>query len=703
MSRSLSRQLALLFGLGLLVTLIVGGVGIFGARDITRTVSDARQQDVPNALSALDLSGSAAHFQLLAMAYLGQDLLDEDTAEQIVHARTELTSSLEGTATSPSDIEAFAARLDEALMAHDALGRLVFRFEGRTFTLVDFLNRIAVEQATYLRTVNEAARFRVFDGVPLDPKETTFSRWRATYSAPDAEFQALLDDVASREAALIEYVAEKLASDPERAEAQFIRMQSRRLPPLQRSLDALIAETQGRFADLSAQKAAAVAALRSEISQITEDAAVTQREAMSALTNAIDAAEKEGQLISITVVIALVAGAIVALGATTYAIRGIGRPLARLSGVITSFGDGKFEAEVPYVTRADELGTIARASAQFRDGQIWAQDARAEEERRSQEQKASLQVLASHLVRLSNGDLTCRIEGFLPQEYKSIRMDFNETVIALTRAITDITGSAKQIDSSVHEIANATDDLARRTESSAASLHETGETLSRLTQLVAGAARDAAEASDMAGAAKLRAEESSPVLKDSAIAMSDISASFEKIVQIVDLVDDIAFQTNLLALNAAVEAARAGEAGRGFGVVAHEVQSLAQRSAEAADDIRTIISESGENVSRGVSLVNGAVDRIEGIVEAVDQVATVIRQIASASQEQSLGITDINDAVEKLSVATQQNAAVFEQTSAATRSLTEEASILSQLTARFTIDEEGHLVPQPKSATQAAA
>ncbi|MBW4710308.1 methyl-accepting chemotaxis protein [Roseobacter sp. YSTF-M11] len=309
----------------------------------------------------------------------------------------------------------------------------------------------------------------------------------------------------------------------------------------------------------------------------------------------------------------------------------------------------------------------------------------AERKARADEQAAVVDALAQSLRRLSTGDLSHRIETEFPGTYEALRQDYNAALETLADLIRRIGESSGMIDASSSEIAASSLDLSRRTENAAATLEETAAALSELTSSVTSAARGATEASATVDTVKKDTETSREVMHQAVAAMGEIEDSSTKIAKIVEVIDSIAFQTNLLALNAGVEAARAGDAGRGFAVVASEVRILAHRCSEAATQINTLISESTDHVEKGVSLIDRTSEALETILQGVTNVSQNVSEIAVSASEQSGGIAEINTAVEQLDRSTQQNAAMFEETTAASQSLTNEASTLAKLVAGFVV------------------
>jgi methyl-accepting chemotaxis protein len=322
--------------------------------------------------------------------------------------------------------------------------------------------------------------------------------------------------------------------------------------------------------------------------------------------------------------------------------------------------------------------------------------AAAEEERiASQAAQADVvETLRRSLKSLSNGDLTATIDTKFEADYESLRMDFNSAITHLRDAMSSVVDNAEMIRGEASEISGAADDLSKRTERQASTLEETATALDELTSSVRSAADGAGLASKMVSEAKANAEDGGRVVQQAVQAMGEIETSSSQISRITSVIDDIAFQTNLLALNAGVEAARAGDAGRGFAVVASEVRALAQRSSDAAREINDLIAKSGTHVQSGVNLVDATGTALAGIVTSVTEIASHVEEIAVSAQQQSSGLAEINAAVNQLDQVTQQNAAMFEETTAASHALTREAESLGRTMARFETGNIATAVPQ---------
>ncbi|MGH7018938.1 MAG: methyl-accepting chemotaxis protein, partial [Brevundimonas sp.] len=311
--------------------------------------------------------------------------------------------------------------------------------------------------------------------------------------------------------------------------------------------------------------------------------------------------------------------------------------------------------------------------------------ARREAERLDAEaaQTGLVEVLADSLSKLSGGDLTARIDRDMNGAHGRVKDDFNSAVESLRQTLGQVLHSVSGLRGGSDEISSASDDLSWRTEQQAASLEETAAALDEITATVKRSAEGARQAATVAGEARGQADRSGVVVREAVAAMDGIRQSSNQISDIVGVIDEIAFQTNLLALNAGVEAARAGDSGRGFAVVASEVRALAQRSAEAAKEIKTLISASAAEVAQGVKLVGEAGASLDAIAGKVGEMDALVAEIAASAQEQSSGLSQVNQAVNQMDQVTQQNAAMVEQTTAAALSLKSEAEGLASLVGRF--------------------
>ncbi|TQM06557.1 methyl-accepting chemotaxis protein-1 (serine sensor receptor) [Pseudoxanthomonas sp. 3HH-4] len=298
----------------------------------------------------------------------------------------------------------------------------------------------------------------------------------------------------------------------------------------------------------------------------------------------------------------------------------------------------------------------------------------------------NLADVSSLLQAIARGDLTARMEGDFHGVFASMRDDANATVAQLRTIVRQIQGASSSINTAAGEIAAGNSDLSRRTEQQAANLEETAASMEELTSTVRQNAESARQANQLAIGAASVASEGGTTVARVVTTMTEIEQSSRKIAEIISVIDGIAFQTNILALNAAVEAARAGEQGRGFAVVASEVRTLAQRSANAAKEIKGLIETSVDKVADGSALVSQAGATMGEIVTAVQRVTDIMAEISAASQEQSAGIEQVNQAIMQMDETTQQNAALVEEASAAARSMEDQARELIGAVNVFVLD-----------------
>ena len=401
-------------------------------------------------------------------------------------------------------------------------------------------------------------------------------------------------------------------------------------------------------------------------------------------------------------------GAISAVSVTTTR-----RDIRRIAGVTEKLAAGNNNLDLDALKRRDELGAVVDSLSVFRANQLHLAEFRVEQEaaevaaeaaraaklaedaRLAEETRTVVAALGDGLSKLAEGDLTFRISADFPAASQQLKDDYNATMEQLQGAVSVIVENAARMRAGAGEITGAADDLSRRTEQQAATLEETAAALDEITATVKKTADGATQCRKTVATTKTDAEKSGVVVQQAVGAMGEIERSASEIGQIIGVIDEIAFQTNLLALNAGVEAARAGDAGRGFAVVASEVRALAQRSAQAAKEIKALISASSKQVRTGVDLVGQTGEALGRIVSQVGEINTLVLDMAASAEEQAGGLQQVNTAVNQMDQVTQQNAAMVEQSTAASHSLASEAETLTELVSRFRIGEAPvrHLAP----------
>lgn len=411
------------------------------------------------------------------------------------------------------------------------------------------------------------------------------------------------------------------------------------------------------------------------------------------------------------------------------------RPVRRLTATMSTLANNDLSVVVPFTERGDEIGEMARAVEVFKQNGIKVRELNAQEaalQAKNADLQSSIGEVVSAAVAgdftkrigkdydnadlnrfaaqvnelvtsvdrgiaetrrvvsaLAEGDLTESMRGEFQGAFGELKNNVNATMANLRSVLGEVRSAIDTINGGAGEMRNASGDLSKRTEQQAASLEETSSALEEITVAVKSSTERATEASHMVDEARRSTEQSSAVVKDAVSAMGRIEQASGEIGQIINVIDEIAFQTNLLALNAGVEAARAGDAGKGFAVVAQEVRELAQRSANAAKDIKGLINRSGEEVTSGVRLVTATGEALGLIQGHVVKINEHVHSIATAAKEQSAGLSEVSTAVNHMDQVTQQNAAMVEESTAATNRLADEAATLARLIARFKLDGHG--------------
>ena len=365
------------------------------------------------------------------------------------------------------------------------------------------------------------------------------------------------------------------------------------------------------------------------------------------------------------------------------------RQLPGMTRILEDLARGERDVVVPLSDTHDELGQLARALTSFRDQLAAAESAK------NEQAQMLVASIGSALDALAQGDLVSRVDVELTGPFAKLKADFNSAAESLQTTLGQVASAANGINCGAAEIRKASDDLSQRTLQQAAGLEETAAAMDELTSTVRATAGQAADANTAVRTVRDVAERSGVIVREAVQAMSDIERTSVEISDIIAVIDGIAFQTNLLALNAGVEAARAGDAGKGFAVVAAEVRALAQRSAEAAKDVKARITASGAQVVEGVRLVGQTGKALDQIIDRIGDVSGLVSKIATAAEHQASGLQQVNTTVAEMDGMTQQNAAMVEEATAAARDLADGADGLIRQVARFRTGEADELMGSP--------
>ena len=475
--------------------------------------------------------------------------------------------------------------------------------------------------------------------------------------------------------------------------AQFDKLKSKLLPALDK-----MQEAAADLVHISAQRQEEFRSAAADVdgmwSQLTAFAEMQRQNAADERT---DANSMSLGTTILGVVIAILAGV-----GLTVTLKG---PINQITSAMRRLADGKLETSIVGERRADEIGDMARALGVFKNNAIAKVEieerseierSKAEEERhRNDEEKRAVEeqidfavtALAQGLGRLAQGDISQTIATPFFGRLEQLRNDFNASLLRLQETIDQIRTNTRMIEGNAGQMDLAAGDLARRTEQQAVALEEIAAAIEEITTTVRSSAACADDAHQIITDTKQAADSSSQVVASAIDAMSKIEAASDEIVQIIGVIDEIAFQTNLLALNAGIEAARAGEAGKGFAVVAQEVRELAQRSAEAGQRIKQLIGRSQTEIANGARVVRETSEVLESISAKVVTASGQMDVIARSSREQYNALHEVNSSVNRMDQMTQQNAAMVEETSAATKELADETRILLQLIDQFQLAE----------------
>ncbi|MBB4253873.1 methyl-accepting chemotaxis protein [Rhizobium sp. BK008] len=585
-------------------------------------------------------------------------------------------------------VEATGQTEERAAGLSDAMGQIVGRLPELQAAAARRV-KAATEKAAEIAKPVERAKTSQRDGQKLITSAYVIQIVMAklTLAPTDANLQRL-----SQEITAVRKGLDMLISNAGSV-AQFDKLKSKLLPALDK-----MQEAAADLVHISAQRQEEFRSAAADVdgmwSQLTAFAEMQRQNAADERT---DANSMSLGTTILGVVIAILAGV-----GLTVTLKG---PINQITSAMRRLADGKLETSIVGERRADEIGDMARALGVFKNNAIAKVEieerseierSKAEEERhRNDEEKRAVEeqidfavtALAQGLGRLAQGDISQTIATPFFGRLEQLRNDFNASLLRLQETIDQIRTNTRMIEGNAGQMDLAAGDLARRTEQQAVALEEIAAAIEEITTTVRSSAACADDAHQIITDTKQAADSSSQVVASAIDAMSKIEAASDEIVQIIGVIDEIAFQTNLLALNAGIEAARAGEAGKGFAVVAQEVRELAQRSAEAGQRIKQLIGRSQTEIANGARVVRETSEVLESISAKVVTASEQMDVIARSSREQYNALHEVNSSVNRMDQMTQQNAAMVEETSAATKELADETRILLQLIDQFQLAE----------------
>jgi methyl-accepting chemotaxis protein len=700
----LSHKIIATGAVGILGLLLVAGVYFVGARSL------AHYQDVADQADAIGVVTDKVSAEILELRRSEKDfLLSSD--DKHVRRVGDLTKSVLVNLELLKEKLAAADQV-ELVGKTDAL-RSAFETYTRQFVaLIDAKRKLGLDQNSGLEGALRASvgaienELEKFDDQRLTVMMLLMRRNEKDFMLRrDMKFGEEMKK-AGEEAALAIRIASMPASTKEGM--------SQKLAAYQRDFVAYMAATQVVMR-AEAAMAEAIAKIEPQIAAVQQSVDSVASEARAAAATSRDATTFRIQIALLTIMIAV--------GGLSFLIgRSVSKPLIAMTAAMKELGAGNFSVVLPGLGRKDEIGDIASAVESFKlkaeekakleaDETLRRQAAEAElaakaaEERAkaSAEQTRVVESLAEGLRNLSDGNLTFRLPDDFPDAYKQIRDDFNSAIGGLQETIAAIASAAREVASAAGEISSGTTNLSQRTEEQAASLEQTSASMEQISVTVKNNAENARQANEFTQGTREVGNRGGDVVAKAVGAMSRIEESSRKISDIISVIDEIARQTNLLALNAAVEAARAGEAGRGFAVVASEVRSLAQRSSQAAKDIKELITNSSGQVREGVDLVNRAGTSLNEIVASIEKVSEIVSGIATASTEQATGIDEINRALAQMDEATQQNSALVEENAAAAKTLQQQSHAMDERVSFFRLGNGADVGAAPRVASPAPA